>query len=69
MPPQNRLAPKGLDLTSDFLLFTGDVGDHVVMINTKHIAMKDDLWRQWKHFHHTGWGEDRGSDLNESMAI
>jgi len=30
-----------------------DVGDHVVVYNTKHIAMKGDLWRTWKYFTHT----------------
>ncbi|KAI0212630.1 39S ribosomal protein L13, mitochondrial [Lamellibrachia satsuma] len=33
----------------------GDVGDHVVVINTEHIAMEGDLWRTWRHFHHTGY--------------
>jgi large subunit ribosomal protein L13 len=32
-----------------------DVGDHVVVINTKEIAMEGDLWRTFKHFHHTGY--------------
>ena len=32
----------------------GDVGDHVVVINTKDIAMQGDYWRTFKHFHHTG---------------
>lgn len=30
-----------------------DVGDHVVVFNTKHIAMADDLWRTDRYFHHT----------------
>ncbi|XP_064607177.1 LOW QUALITY PROTEIN: large ribosomal subunit protein uL13m-like [Liolophura sinensis] len=30
-----------------------DVGDHVVVFNTKHIAMEGDHWRRWKYFHHT----------------
>ncbi|KAK0069979.1 39S ribosomal protein L13 mitochondrial [Biomphalaria pfeifferi] len=30
-----------------------DVGDHVVVFNTKHIAMRGDFWRTFKHFHHT----------------
>ena len=32
----------------------GDVGDHVVVINTKDIAMQGDYWRTFKYFHHTG---------------
>jgi len=32
-----------------------DVGDHVVVINTKEIALEGDLWRTFKHFHHTGY--------------
>lgn len=32
-----------------------DTGDHVVVINTKEIAMEGDLWRTFKHFHHTGY--------------
>jgi len=27
----------------------------VVVINTKEIAMEGDLWRTFKHFHHTGY--------------
>ncbi|XP_071118053.1 large ribosomal subunit protein uL13m-like isoform X1 [Haliotis cracherodii] len=33
-----------------------DIGDHVVVINTKHIAMKGDYWRKWRYHHHTGHG-------------
>ncbi|KAL8598667.1 hypothetical protein ACOMHN_013550 [Nucella lapillus] len=32
-----------------------DVGDHVVVINTKEIAMKGDYWRTFRYFHHTGY--------------
>jgi len=32
-----------------------DVGDHVIVINTKEIALEGDLWRTFKHFHHTGY--------------
>lgn len=32
-----------------------DTGDHVVVINTKEIAMEGELWRTFKHFHHTGY--------------
>ncbi|KAK3766888.1 hypothetical protein RRG08_040411 [Elysia crispata] len=31
----------------------GDVGDHVVVFNTRHIAMRGEFWRTYKHFHHT----------------
>ncbi|CAH1774339.1 unnamed protein product [Owenia fusiformis] len=34
---------------------TSDVGDHIVVINTKHIAMKNDYWRTFTYFHHTGY--------------
>ena len=37
------------------VIISGDVGDHVVVINTEHIAMEGDLWRNWRHFHHTGF--------------
>jgi len=30
-----------------------DIGDHVVVFNTRHIAMRDDFWRTFKHFNHT----------------
>jgi large subunit ribosomal protein L13 len=32
-----------------------DIGDQVVVINTKEIALEGDLWRTFKHFHHTGY--------------
>ncbi|ELU04557.1 hypothetical protein CAPTEDRAFT_159961 [Capitella teleta] len=32
-----------------------DIGDHVVVINTKHIAMEGEYWRTWKFSHHTGY--------------
>ncbi|XP_041359113.1 39S ribosomal protein L13, mitochondrial-like isoform X2 [Gigantopelta aegis] len=32
-----------------------DIGDHVVVFNSKHIAMKGEYWRTWKYFHHTGY--------------
>lgn len=47
----------GFDITVkiifDLFLILGDIGDHVVVINTKDIAMKDDYWRKYKFFHHT----------------
>jgi len=36
-------------------ILLGDVGDHVVVINTQHIAMPDRFWRAWRHFDHTGY--------------
>lgn len=30
-----------------------DIGDHVVVINTKYVAMKDDYWRKYRFYHHT----------------
>ncbi|KAL5016036.1 hypothetical protein ScPMuIL_005625 [Solemya velum] len=30
-----------------------DVGDHVVVINTADVAMREDYWRKFKYFHHT----------------
>ncbi|ESO02511.1 hypothetical protein HELRODRAFT_65856 [Helobdella robusta] len=32
-----------------------DIGDHVVVINTQHMAMEGELWRTFKLFHHTGY--------------
>lgn len=36
-----------------FLQHIADVGDHVVVINTQHIAMPNRFWRAWRHFSHT----------------
>ena len=35
-------------------LFTGDVGDNVIVINTQDIAMEGDYWERWRHFSHSG---------------
>ncbi|CAC5399130.1 RP-L13 [Mytilus coruscus] len=32
-----------------------DIGDHVVVINTKLVAMRDDRWRKFTYPHHTGY--------------
>lgn len=32
-----------------------DCGDHVVVINSKHIALPGDEWRRRAYFHHTGY--------------
>lgn len=34
-----------------------DCGDYVVVINSKDIALKDDLWRTYRFFHHTGYAK------------
>nr|KAG5710350.1 hypothetical protein BaRGS_009066 [Batillaria attramentaria] len=36
-------------------VLAGDVGDHVVVINTKEVAMQGEYWRRFKYFHHTGY--------------
>ena len=33
-----------------------DVGDHVVVINTGLVSMRDDRWRKYTYSHHTGYG-------------
>ena len=35
-------------------IHVGDVGDHVVVFNTRAIAMKDDLWKTKQYHHHSG---------------
>jgi len=32
-----------------------ELGDHVVIFNTRHISMPEDRWRTWKHFSHSGY--------------
>ncbi|XP_061169090.1 large ribosomal subunit protein uL13m-like [Saccostrea echinata] len=32
-----------------------DVGDHVVVINSRHIALREQLWRTFTFSHHTGY--------------
>lgn len=41
------------DYCTDYVL--ADCGDHVVVINTKHIAMPDRFWRAWRHMKHSGY--------------
>ena len=36
-------------------IHAGDLGDHVVVVNTKHISMPDRFWRGWRHFSHKGY--------------
>lgn len=35
-------------------IFTGDCGDHVVVINSKHIAFSGNKWEQKVYSSHTG---------------
>ncbi|XP_025109264.1 39S ribosomal protein L13, mitochondrial-like isoform X2 [Pomacea canaliculata] len=45
-------------MTSMCFFYSGyicDVGDHVVVINTKDIAMPGTYWRTFKYFHHTAF--------------
>jgi len=37
-----------------FSSIVGDCGDHVVVINTRHIAMEGDLWRTFLYHSYTG---------------
>ena len=34
-----------------------DVGDYVVVINSKEISLKEDTWRTYNFFHHTGYAK------------
>ena len=42
-------------MTFSIIRLAGECGDCVVVINTKHVAMRDEMWRTWKYFHHTGY--------------
>uniref|UniRef100_A0A1B6DE18 39S ribosomal protein L13, mitochondrial n=1 Tax=Clastoptera arizonana TaxID=38151 RepID=A0A1B6DE18_9HEMI len=42
-------------LTKPIYAPTVDVGDHVVVINTRHVALPGDEWRRRTYFHHTGY--------------
>jgi len=42
-----------LTLSLDWI--AGDTGDHVVIINTRHVAMEGDLWRTFTYHHYTGY--------------
>ncbi|CAE1155954.1 RP-L13 [Acanthosepion pharaonis] len=44
-----------------------DIGDHVVVINTNHIAMKDEMWRKWKYHHHTGY--PKGKSITSAWRL
>lgn len=37
------------------ILFTDDCGDHVVVINSKHISLLGEDWKKKVYFHHTGY--------------
>ncbi|XP_074643239.1 large ribosomal subunit protein uL13m-like [Tubulanus polymorphus] len=32
-----------------------DVGDHIVVINSRHVAMQDEKWRTHQYYHDTGY--------------
>lgn len=36
------------------VLSLADVGDHVVVINSRHVAMREELWRTFTFSYHTG---------------
>lgn len=40
---------------NNIIILKGDLGDHVVVVNTKHISMPDRFWRGWRHFSHKGY--------------
>ncbi|XP_014788926.1 39S ribosomal protein L13, mitochondrial [Octopus bimaculoides] len=44
-----------------------DIGDHVVVINTKHISMKNELWRTWKYHHHTSY--PKGKSITSAWRL
>ncbi|XP_059173550.1 large ribosomal subunit protein uL13m-like [Physella acuta] len=48
-----RIIPYLQGLNKPVYFRNGDVGDHVVVYNTKDIAMRSRYWRTFKYFHHT----------------
>lgn len=36
-------------------LYIDDCGDHVIVMNSKDIAMRGDEWQRRVYFHHTGY--------------
>jgi len=49
------------------------VGDHVVVINTRHIAMEGDLWRTFMFHHYTGYAVHNavricGAEIKQTVA-
>ncbi|KAG8260591.1 54S ribosomal protein L13 [Homalodisca vitripennis] len=38
-----------------FTWLSSDTGDHVVVINSRHVALPGDEWRRRSYFHHTGY--------------
>ncbi len=68
------LSPKLEVLLFTFrLCLAANCGDCVVVINTKHVAMRDEMWRTWKYFNHTGFVLFRASELvlfySESLPV
>ncbi len=43
-----------LSCTYIHVLFPGDIGDHVVVMNTRHIAFSGNKWEQKVYSSHTG---------------
>jgi len=54
-PAQTKNIVINVQLYSSSILFLDDCGDHVVVINSKDIALPGDEWRQRVYFHHTGY--------------
>ena len=46
-----------------------DVGDHVVVINTKHVAMVEDLWRKQQYKHDTRFVDNYISQYRQYSDI
>lgn len=38
-----------------FIKFPDDCGDHIVVINSREIALRGDEWKKRVYFHHTGY--------------
>jgi len=51
----NKNIVNNVQLYSSSISFLDDCGDHVVVINSKDIALPGDEWRQRVYFHHTGY--------------
>lgn len=52
---QTKNIVNNVQLYSSSISFLDDCGDHVVVINSKDIALPGDEWRQRVYFHHTGY--------------
>jgi len=54
-PVQIKNIVNNVQLYSVSISFLDDCGDHVVVINSKDIALPGDEWRKRVYFHHTGY--------------